>query len=81
MSQYMDAYSSQRARLTGVDAFRRALTATGRCGFGKGSLAVMSCDENARGEFLRARREQLEAGELGVPVSSRAAAGHKPRGA
>jgi transcriptional regulator with XRE-family HTH domain len=27
----------------------------------------MSCDENALGEFLRARREQLEAGELGVP--------------
>ena len=32
-----------------------------------GSLAVMSSDDNALGEFLRARRELLDPGELGVP--------------
>ena len=53
---------------------RRALTATDPCGFGRGSLAVMSGDDNALGEFLRARREQLD-----PLLLAQIAVGNKPR--
>lgn len=38
-----------------------------RDGSGQGSLAVMSSEDNALGEFLRARRELLDPGEAGIP--------------